>query len=146
LALNPRNAPALNYFGYMLAERGVRLDEAADYLKRALDIDPNNAAYLDSMGWIYFKQNNLAEAEKYLRKATGRESHDPTMLSHLGDVLAKSGRPELAAVEWEKSLAEWHRAVPAEFEPDKVMELEQKISSAKRHLAQQKSPTAETPR
>jgi hypothetical protein len=68
------------------------------------------------------------------------------MLSHLGDVLAKSGRPELAAAEWEKSLAEWHRAVPAEFEPDKVMELEQKISSVKRHLAQQKSPAADVPR
>jgi tetratricopeptide (TPR) repeat protein len=146
LVLNPRNAPTLNYFGYMLAERGVRLDEAGDMLRRALDIDRNNAAYLDSMGWIYYKQNNLPEAESYIRKAIDRESHDPTMLSHLGDVLAKSGRPELAAVEWEKSLAEWHRSVPAEFEPDKVMELEQKISSVKRHLAQQKSPAADTPR
>ncbi len=146
LALDSRNAPTLNYFGYMLAERGQRLDEAADMLRRALEIDPSNAAYLDSMGWIYYKQNNLPEAEKYIRKAIGRESHDPTMLTHLGDVLAKSGRPELAAVEWEKSLNEWHRAVPAEFEADKVMELEQKISSVKRHLAQQKSPAAETPR
>ncbi len=146
LALDSRNAPTLNYFGYMLAERGQRLDEAADMLRRALEIDPSNAAYLDSMGWIYYKENNLPEAEKYIRKAIGRESHDPTMLTHLGDVLAKSGRPELAAVEWEKSLNEWHRAVPAEFEADKVMELEQKISSVKRHLAQQKSPAAETPR
>ena len=145
LALNPQNAPALNYFGYMLADRGVRLEEAADMLQRALDVDPNNAAYLDSMGWIFYKQNKLPEAESYIRKAIDRDSHDPTMLSHLGDVLAKSGRSELAAVEWEKSLAEWRRAVPAEFEEDKVMELEQKISSVKRHLAQQKSPTAENP-
>jgi tetratricopeptide (TPR) repeat protein len=144
LAINPQNAPALNYFGYMLADRGVRLDEAADMLRRALQLDPNNAAYLDSMGWIFYKQNNLSEAEAYLRKAVNRDSHDPTMLSHLGDVLAKSGRADQAAVEWwEKSLAEWHRAVPAEFEEDKVTELEQKISSVKRHLAQQKSPAAE---
>jgi tetratricopeptide (TPR) repeat protein len=146
LALDPQNAPALNYFAYMLADRGVRLDEAADMLRRALDADPTNAAYLDSMGWIFYKQNKLPEAENYIRKAIERDSHDPTMLSHLGDVLAKSGRTELAAVEWEKSLAEWHRAVPAEFEEDKVAELEQKISSVKRHLAQQKSPAAENPR
>jgi tetratricopeptide (TPR) repeat protein len=148
LAINPQNAPALNYFGYMLADRGVRLEEAADMLKRALDIDPNNAAYLDSMGWIFYKQNKLADAETYLRKAVDRDSHDPTMLSHLGDVLAKSGHADQAAVEWwEKSLAEWHRAAPAEFEEDKVTELEQKISSVKRHLAQQKSPAStENPR
>lgn len=146
LALNPQNAPALNYFGYMLADRGVRLDEAADMLKRALDVDPTNAAYLDSMGWIYYKQNKLPEAENYIRKAVDRDSHDPTMLSHLGDVLAKSGRTEQAAMEWEKSVAEWHRVVPAEFEEEKVAELEQKISSVKRRLAQQKSPAAENQR
>jgi tetratricopeptide (TPR) repeat protein len=146
LAINPQNAPTLNYFGYMLAERGVRLDEAADMLRRALEIDPTNAAYLDSMGWIYYKQNNLAQAESYLRKAVDRDPHDPTMLSHLGDVLAKSGHADQAAVDWwEKSLAEWHRALPAEFEEDKVNELEQKISSVKRHLAQQKSSASENP-
>ena len=64
----------------------------------------------------------------------------------LGDVLAKSGRTEQAAVEWERSLAEWHRAVPAEFEEDKVAELEQKISSVKRRIAQQKPSGAENPR
>ena len=145
LAINPQNAPTLNYFGYMLADRGVRLDEAADMLRRALDIDPTNAAYLDSMGWIFYKQNNLSQAETYLRKAVDRDSHDPTMLSHLGDVLAKSEHAQAAVEWWEKSLAEWHRALPAEFEEDKVSELEQKISSLKRHLAQQKSPATETP-
>lgn len=146
LSLNPQNAPALNYFGYMLADRGVRLDEAADMLKRALEVDPANAAYLDSMGWIFYKQNKLPEAENYIRKAVDRDSHDPTMLSHLGDVLAKSGRTEQAAMEWEKSVAEWRRVVPAEFEEDKVAELEQKISSVKRRLAQQKPPAAENQR
>jgi tetratricopeptide (TPR) repeat protein len=147
LAINPRNAATLNYFGYMLADRGVRLDEAADMLRRALEIEPNNAAYLDSMGWVFYKQNNLGEAESYIRKAIERDSHDPTMLSHLGDVLAKSGHADQAAVDWwEKSLTEWHRAVPAEFEEAKVAELEQKISNVKRHIAQQKSPTAENQR
>jgi len=146
LAINPQNAATLNYFGYMLADRGVRLDEALGMLQRALSQDPANAAFLDSMGWILYKQNKLAEAETYLRKAVDHDSHDPTMLSHLGDVLAKSGHADQAAVEWEKSLAEWHRAVPAEFEADKVAELEQKISSVKRRIAQQKPSGAENPR
>ena len=146
LAMDPQNAPTLNYFGYMLADRGVRLEEAADMLKRALDQDPANAAYLDSMGWILYKQNKLPEAESYLRKAIDHDPHDPTMLSHLGDILEKSGHADQATAEWEKSLAEWHKALPAEFEEDKVTELEQKISAVKRHMAQQKPPSAETPR
>ena len=146
LAMDPQNAPTLNYFGYMLADRGVRLEEAANMLKRALTRDPMNAAYLDSMGWILYKQNKLPEAEGYIRKAIDHDPHDPTMLSHLGDVLEKSGHADQAAAEWQKSLAEWHRALPAEFEEDKVAELEQKISAVKRHLAQQKPPAAETPR
>jgi tetratricopeptide (TPR) repeat protein len=146
LAINPQNAPALNYFGYMLAQRGMRLDEANDMLKRALDEDSTNAAYLDSMGWILYKQNKLADAESYVRKAIEHDPHDPEMLSHLGDILEKSGHADQAAAAWEKSLAEWHRAMPAEFEEDKVNELEQKISTVKRHLAQQKSPSADNSR
>src|SRR4029077_18135638 len=94
LALNPQNAPALNYFGYMLGDRGVRLDEAAEMLRRALVADPHNAAYLESMSSILYQQNTLPGAESSTRKPIGSYSHDPTMLSHLGDVLAKGGRNE----------------------------------------------------
>ena len=64
------------------------------------------------MGWILYKQNKLPEAESYIRKAVEHDPHDPTMLSHLGDILEKSGHGDQAAAEWEKSLAEWHRALP----------------------------------
>ena len=97
--------------------------------------DPYNGAYLDSLGWIYFKQNKLNDAEATLRKALERDSHDPTMHSHLGDVYAKSGRPELAAAEWEKSLAEWKRVLPADVEPEKVAEVEKKVNQSKRRVA-----------
>ena len=140
LAINPRNAPVLNYYGYMLADRGVRLDEAVSLVQRALTEDPSNAAYLDSIGWAYYKQNHLAEAETNLRKAVEHDPHDPTIRSHLGDILAKSGRSDLAVAEWETALDGWHHALPAEYEADKVSELEQKISTLKRHLAQQKTP------
>ena len=139
LDANPRNASALNYYGYMLADRGIRLDEAVDLIKRALADDQNNAAYQDSLGWAYFKQNKLDEAEGFLRQAATRESHDPTILSHLGDVYAKMGKDSLAEAQWQKSIDEWHRAFPADFEQAKMAEVEQKITALKRRLAQQKT-------
>jgi tetratricopeptide (TPR) repeat protein len=137
---NPRNPSALNYYGYMLADRGIRLDEATDLVKRALAEDPANAAYQDSLGWAYFKQNRFSDAEELLRKAASRESHDPTILSHLGDLYSKIGKDNLAETQWQKSADEWRRVLPGEFEPDKLAEVEQKISALKRRLAQQKTP------
>ena len=140
LAVNPKSAAVLNYYGYMLGDLGVRLDEAQSLVQRALEEDPYNGAYLDSLGWVYFKENKLADAEATLRKALERDSHDPTMHSHLGDVYAKSGRPELAAAEWEKSLAEWKRVLPADVEPERVAEVEKKVSQSKRRVAQKSAP------
>jgi tetratricopeptide (TPR) repeat protein len=142
---NPRNASALNYYGYMLADRGIRLGEATELIQRALAEDPHNAAYEDSLGWAYFKQDRLSEAEELLRQAATRESHDPTILSHLGDLYAKMGKDSLAEAQWQKSLDEWHRALPAEFEPVKMAEVEQKIMALKRRLAQQKPPAESKP-
>jgi tetratricopeptide (TPR) repeat protein len=145
LDANPRNASTLNYYGYMLADRGIRLEEATDFIKRALADDPKNAAYQDSLGWAYFKQNKLDEAEGLLRQAATRESHDPTILSHLADVYAKMGKDSLAEAQWQKSLDEWHRVLPADLEPAKMAEVEQKISTLKRRLAQQKTPSDSKP-
>ncbi|HWF14353.1 MAG TPA: tetratricopeptide repeat protein [Candidatus Acidoferrales bacterium] len=140
LELNPRNSSALNYYGYMLADRGVRLDEATSLIKRALVEEPGSAAYKDSLGWAYYKQDKLSEAEDMLRQALEHEPHDPTILSHLGDIYAKMGKESLAEAQWQKSVDEWHRALPAEFEPAKMAEVEQKISALKHRLAQQKQP------
>ena len=139
LDINPSQAIALNYYGYMLGDLGQRLDEAEALVQRALKEEPFNGAYLDSLGWIYFKQNKLADAEATLRKAVERESHDPEIHSHLGDVYAKLGRTELAAAEWEKSMAEWRRSLPADVETDKIAELEKKLSTTKHRVAQKAS-------
>jgi len=140
--VNPKNGMVLNYYGYMLADRGVRLDEARDLIQRALEQEPYNGAYLDSLGWAYYKENKLDQAELTLRKAIERESHDPTIREHLGDVLARQGRMDLAIVEWEKSLTEWHRSLPADMEEDKVAELEKKVTQYKHRVAQ-KTPAAD---
>ena len=140
LAVNPRNAPVLNYYGYMLGDLGQRLEEAQALVERALKEEPYSGAYLDSLGWIYFKQNKLVDAETTLRKALQRESHDATIHSHLGDLYAKTGRMDLAASEWEKSLAEWRRALPADIEADKIAEIEKRLGQVKHRVAQKSSP------
>ena len=145
LEVNPDNAPVLNYYGYMLADRGVRVAEAASLIQRALKQEPNNGAYLDSLGWAYYKQNKLVEAEEYLRKAIDREGDDPTILSHLADVYLKLGQNERAADYFERSLTAWQKALPADYEADKVTELEAQLKTLKRRLAQKSSPDTGKP-
>ena len=145
LAVNPRNAPVLNYYGYMLGDLGIRLDEAEALVQRALKEEPFSGAYLDSLGWIYLKENKLSESESTFRKALEHESHDATIHSHLGDLYAKTGRSSLAAAEWEKSLAEWRRSLPADVEQDKIAELEKKLSQSKHRVAQKSSSQENKP-
>jgi tetratricopeptide (TPR) repeat protein len=145
LQANPNNAAVLNYYGYMLADRGVRLSEATDMIQKAVKLDPNNGAYLDSLGWAYYKQNKLAEAEELLRKASERQSHDPTILGHLGDVYMKLGQNERAATYWERALAEWRKAIPAEYEADKVNDVDAQLKNLRRHTAQKSAPETAKP-
>jgi len=145
LDVNPNNAPVLNYFGYMLADRGVRIEEATSMIQHALKEDPSNGAYLDSLGWAYYKQNKLAEAEESLRKAVDRDGHDPTILSHLAEVYLKLGQNERAAELFERSLAEWQRVLPADYEADKASEVEAQLKNLKRRLAQKSSSEAAKP-
>jgi len=146
LAVEPQNAAALNYYGYMLGDLGIRLEEAEAMVKKALAEEAFNGAYLDSLGWIYYKQGKYAEAEDTLRKAVARETHDPTIHSHLGDVYAKRGRVDLAAAQWEKSLEEWRRVLPADVENDKIAEVEKKVNQSKHRVAQKTAPNAVQPK
>ncbi|MDP9360281.1 MAG: tetratricopeptide repeat protein [Acidobacteriota bacterium] len=91
LEKHPENGGTLNYLGYMWAEQGVHLDRAVEMLTKAVALEPQNGAYLDSLGWIYFRQGKLDLAEKYLNDAAQILPRDPTVHEHLGDVLAKRG-------------------------------------------------------
>ena len=108
LAIEPENSQALNYLGYMLADRGLKLDYAYDLIKKANDLVPNNAAFLDSYGWVYFQMGKYQEAVQYLEQAVSLDS-DPTIFDHLGDAYDAIGQKE-AAHEW------WRRAL--ELQPD----------------------------
>jgi len=111
---NPGNAMALNYLGYMLAESGRRLHDSLSYVERALALDPENPAYLDSLGWALFKMERFASAEEKMRAALRYDATDPVLREHLGDLLDATGRPEEAVREWEAALECGHE------EPDRI--------------------------
>ena len=105
LTREPDNAPALNYLGYMLADRGERLDESVGYLKKALEIDPDNGSYLDSLGWAYFKGNKLDLAADNLKRAADQLKTNSVIQDHYGEVLFKLGRYDEAIAAWTRALA-----------------------------------------
>jgi tetratricopeptide (TPR) repeat protein len=142
LATDPKNAAALNYLGYMLADRGTRLDEALSLIRRAVALDPQNGAYLDSLGWVHYKMGKYDLAESALRKAVDRIDNDPTVHEHLGDVYQKTNRLKLAATQWERSLQEWRKTIPAEVEASDVAKVQKKLDGAKVKLARQEESAA----
>ncbi len=137
LAKDPESASALNYLGYMLADRNVRLEEAYEMIKKAVDLDPGNAAYLDSLGWVYFRMGKLTEAELALKQALQRFSKDPTIHDHLGDVYFEQGDLKQAVMQWEIALKEWRRNAPSDRDDDLITKLASKLEKGKVSLAQQ---------
>jgi tetratricopeptide (TPR) repeat protein len=135
LADDARNAAALNYLGYMLVDHGTRLDEALAMIRKAVSLDPQNAAYLDSLGWAYFRLGRYEEAESELRKASERLESDPTVHQHLGDLYQKTNRLKLAVAEWERSLEEWKKSVPADQDAAEIAKTQKKLDGAKVKLA-----------
>ncbi len=105
LQRDPQHAPSLNYLGYMLAERGERLTESVTYIKKALEIEPNNGSYLDSLGWAYFKDGQLELAEEHLKKAASQLATNSVIQDHYGDVLFKMGRLQDAIDAWTRALS-----------------------------------------
>jgi tetratricopeptide (TPR) repeat protein len=137
IASDPQHAMALNYLGYMLADQNTKLDEAFGYIKRALDIDPTNGAYLDSIGWAYFRLGKYELAEESLVKASQKINTDPTVHDHLGDLYQKTGRLKLAATHWERALVEWNRTIAAEVDQTDIARVQKKLDSAKVKLAKE---------
>ncbi|HEY9404029.1 MAG TPA: tetratricopeptide repeat protein, partial [Pyrinomonadaceae bacterium] len=104
LSKAPNDATALNNLGYFFIERGERLPEALDMIKRAVKTEPTNPNYLDSLGWAYFKLGQLDEAERHLNDAARRNTRSSTIQEHLGDLYQKRGQLEQARAAWRKAL------------------------------------------
>jgi len=140
---NPERPDVLNYLGYMLADHNLRLNEALEMITKAVQMDPNNGAYLDSLGWVYYKLGRLPEAEENLRRAVASTPRDATVHDHLGDVLLKASKVREAVTQWEISVKEWSLTSPADLEPAEVAKVKSKLEGAKVRLAREGSPKQE---
>ncbi len=107
IALDPSNsAEACNYLGYMWADHNMNLDEAETMIKRALEMEPNNASYLDSLGWVEFRKGKFDHALNNLLSAAKTADHDdPVIFEHIGDTYFKLNRVSEALESWQKALA-----------------------------------------
>jgi Tfp pilus assembly protein PilF len=103
LKLKPDYHEVLNFLGYFYLEQDRNIDQAGVLIKQALTYEPENGAYLDSLGWFYYKKGKFKEALSYLEKGAYFLS-DPVIYEHLGDVFLKLGNPDSARLNWEKSL------------------------------------------
>src|SRR5438270_3362973 len=139
LADDPRNSPVLNYLGYMLADRGLRLEEAVGYIKKAVAQEPSNGAYLDSLGWAYYKQGNYDLAESNLLKATEKMGNDGTVQDHLADLYFKTGRLKQAAAHWERALDEWSKTTKTQVDASDVARVQKQLESARVKLAKEEA-------
>lgn len=127
LARDSEHAAALNYLGYMLADRGERLEESVDLLERAIEIDPHNAAYLDSLGWAYFKLDRLDLAETHLRLASEQMVWNSVIQDHFGDLLYRLGR-------YAEAIEAWETALVGDGEDVESAAIEQKMEDARGRL------------
>ncbi len=137
LAIDANHASTLNYLGYMLADRGVRLEEARGFIQKALEQEPNNPAYLDSLGWVYFRLNKLSDAEEKLRQAIEYMSRDATVHDHLGEVYLREGKIKEAVAQWQSSVKEWQNSSPSEMDKVEMAKVQKKLDDAKVRLARE---------
>jgi tetratricopeptide (TPR) repeat protein len=105
IRLNESHADALNYLGYMLADRGQKLAEAVAFVTRALAIDPENPSYLDSLGWAHFRLGQYDQAREPLEKAAAALPQSSVVQEHLGDLYLQLRRPQDAAAAFDRALA-----------------------------------------
>jgi tetratricopeptide (TPR) repeat protein len=129
LRIEPRNHMTLNYLGYMWADRNENLDEAEQMIRTALELNPGNAAYLDSLGWVLYRRGLYKEALVYLTQSAEKmgDNPDPVIKDHLGDVHLKLGNLAAAVDAWKKALAL--------AEPSEKARIEAKIKAHEHRLA-----------
>jgi tetratricopeptide (TPR) repeat protein len=136
---DPIYASTLNYLGYMFADQNTRLQEAQELIKKALELEPNNYAFLDSMGWVDFRLNRLDDAERELTRSVQIESKDPTIHDHLGDVYFKEGKLKEAITQWQSSVQQASNS-SSEMTPDDIAKVQKKLDSARIKLAKEQAP------
>ena len=118
IELDEQHADALNYLGYLDADEGVNLKEAKAFIERAMMLDPTNGAYMDSLGWAYFRLGRLDDAIDMLERAAELLSTDPIIFEHLGDAYFARGGPG----DLERARASWRGALDLDPEQPTIVE------------------------
>ena len=135
LEIDPDDAGTLNDFGYMLADNNRKLDEALRFLERAVEQEPNNSAYLDSLAWAHFRLHNMEEAERFMLRAIERNSSSPTQYFHLGEIYFATKRLLLAQRAWERASQLWSEVPENDLDREERAELEDKLHQLQLRLA-----------
>ena len=113
LRINPDSPHAMNYLGYSLVEKRESLDEAETLIRGAVDADPDNGAFVDSLAWVLYRLGRFDEAVPIMERALRLEPTDPVVIDHMGDVYWMVGRNREARFQWIRALS---------FNPEKVEE------------------------
>jgi tetratricopeptide (TPR) repeat protein len=147
LKLDPTHAQAGNDLGYTWADEGKNLDRAEALIRLAVNAEPDNPSYLDSLGWVLYKRGHFDEALKLLEQASQpAESADPVVLNHLGDVLYRLTRSDDARHAWRQSLTgiEGQRA-PRQDLVNLRLELQNKLRASEAGQPVNVAPVVESP-
>ena len=132
IRLDPEDASALNYLGYTYADLGIHLDEAEIFIRKALEIKPDDGYIIDSMGWVYFQQGDYDKAVDYLERAAQLTDYEAIIAEHLADAYVKTGQVV-------KALEIYHRSLVNAEKSD--TELISRVTEKIRELEQQLQPT-----
>jgi tetratricopeptide (TPR) repeat protein len=124
LGIDPEYPNALNFVGYSLAEKGIRLDEAETMIRKALAKRPDDGYIIDSLGWVFYKKGDLKAALQEIRKASSLMPDDPTIHEHLGDIYA-------ALKDYDKALVHYEKSVALEKDPSKRNSVKEKLKMIK---------------
>jgi tetratricopeptide (TPR) repeat protein len=132
LELAPDESLVLNYLGYSWVDQGLNLDQAMDYIRKAVKLKPDDGYYVDSLGWAYYRLGNMPEAVEQLERAVELRPDDPIINDHLGDAYWRIGRTLEAKYQWEQSLS-------LKPENDQIILLKEKIVTGLKDLAETKA-------
>jgi tetratricopeptide (TPR) repeat protein len=122
LELNPDESLILNYLGYSWVDQGINLKQAMDYIRKAVNLKPDDGYYVDSLGWAYYRLGNMPAAVEHLERAVELRPDDPIINDHLGDAYWRVGRKLEAKYQWEQALS-------LEPEDEQIVTLNKKIAS-----------------
>lgn len=120
LELNPEQPQVLNYLGYSLVEKQIKLDEALDMIERAVAARPDSGYIVDSLGWVLFRLGRYEEAVEHMERAVELMPVDPVVTDHLGDVYWAVGRKLEAQFQWRRALSFVDGDTVEEADPDRI--------------------------